>query len=78
MRVIDPVAVANIEALLAAIPPDCVLHEPRKHLWEGAVELPGIDLAGNAPNDIGAAVWPVTASAIKMGGIKPIQDPGSM
>jgi len=29
MRVIDPVAVANIEALLAAIPPDCVLHEPR-------------------------------------------------
>jgi hypothetical protein len=55
MPVIDPVAVADVEALLAAIPPDCVLHEPRKHLREGAVELPGIDLAGNRPNDVGAA-----------------------
>ena len=61
MPIIDLIAVANIEALLAAIPPDCVLHEPRKHLWEGAVELPGINLIGNRPNDVGAAAWSVTA-----------------
>jgi class 3 adenylate cyclase len=60
--IIDPVAVANIEALLAAIPPDCVLHEPRKHLSEGAVELPRINLVRNRPNGVGAAARLVTAS----------------
>jgi len=78
MPIIDSIAVANIEALLIAKPPDRVLHEPRKHLRERTVELPGIDLAGNRPNDIGAAVWPVTASAIRMGGVEPVQDPGSV
>jgi hypothetical protein len=55
MLVIDPVAVADVEALLAAIPPDRVLHEPRKYLWVGVVELPSIDPLGNQANDIGAA-----------------------
>jgi len=55
MPVIDPVAVADIEALLAAIPPDRVLHEPRKHLRKAAIELPRIDLVRNRPNDVGTA-----------------------
>ena len=45
MPVIDPVAVADVEALLAAIPPDRELHEPGKDLREAAVELPSVDLA---------------------------------
>jgi len=35
MAVIDPVAIANIESLLAAIASDRELYERRKHLWEG-------------------------------------------
>ena len=61
MPVIDPVAVANVEALLAAIPPDRELHEPGEDLREGAVELPSVDLAGNQPDNVGAAAWPVAA-----------------
>ena len=53
--IIDAIAVANIEALLIAIPPDGVLHEPRKHLRKAAIELPGIDLVRNRPNDVGTA-----------------------
>jgi hypothetical protein len=45
--VIDPVAVADVEALLAAIPPDRELHEPGENLRESAVELPSVDFAGD-------------------------------
>jgi hypothetical protein len=55
MPIIDSIAVANIEALLIAIPPDGVLHEPGKDLRKCAVELPCVDLAGNRSNDVGAA-----------------------
>jgi hypothetical protein len=55
MLIIDPVAVADVEALLAAIPPDRELDEPGKDLREGSIELPSVDLCGNQPNDVGAA-----------------------
>jgi hypothetical protein len=32
--IIYPVAVADIEAALAAVPPDCVLDEPGEDLWK--------------------------------------------
>jgi hypothetical protein len=76
MPVIDPVAITDVEALLAAIPPDRELDEPRKFLGEGAVELPSIDPFGDQANDIGAAARPVAAWAVRMGGLEPIQDPG--
>jgi hypothetical protein len=41
--VIEPVTIANVEALLAAIPPDRELDEPGEDLRESAVELPSID-----------------------------------
>ena len=74
--VVEPIAVADIEALLAAIPPDCELHEPGKDLWKTAVELPSVDLAGNQPDNIGAAAWPVTAGPVGMGSLESGQDPG--
>ena len=67
MPVIDPVAVADVEALLAAIPPDRELHEPREEGREGAIERTGVDLSGNTGNDIGAAAWPVAAGAVRDG-----------
>ena len=74
--VIEPVAVADVEALLAAIPPDRELYEPGEDLREGTVELPGVDLAGNQPDNVGAAAWPVAAGAIRVGSLEPAQDPG--
>ena len=78
MPVIDAVAVANVEALLAAIPPDGELYEPGKYLRKGAVELPSIDPLGDQANDVGAATWPVATGAVRMGGFEPIQDTGSV
>src|SRR4029077_3198495 len=74
--VIDPVAVADVEALLAAIPPDREMYEPGKNRRESAVELPSVDLAGNQPDNVGAAAWPVAAGPVGMGGLEPAQDPG--
>ena len=70
MPVVEPVAVADVKALLAAIPPDRELHEPGKDLRKTAVELPSVDLAGNQPDNIGAAAWPVTARAVGMGSLE--------
>jgi hypothetical protein len=58
--VIDPVAVADVEALLAAIPPDRELHELGKYLRKGAIELPGVDFAGDRANDTRMEVRSVT------------------
>src|SRR5436189_5840840 len=76
MPVIDPVAVADVEALLAAIPPDRELHEPGENLREAAVKLPSVDLAGDQPDNVGAAARPVTAGPVGMGSLESSQDPG--
>ena len=42
-RIVDAIAVTDIETALAAIPPDRVLDEPGEGLRKGRIELPGID-----------------------------------
>ena len=76
MPVVEPVTVANVEALLAAVAPDRELDEPGKYLRKGAIELPRVDFAGDQPHNVGAAAWPVTAGPVGMGGLEPGQDPG--
>ena len=76
MPVIEPVAVADVEALLAAIPPDRELDEPGEDLPGKSVELPSVDLAGDQPDNVGAAAWPVTAGPVRVGSLEPGQDPG--
>ena len=76
MPVVEPVAVANVEALLAAIPPDGELDEPRENGREGRIERTGVDLLGSTGNDFGAAAWPVTAGPVRVGSLEPRQDPG--
>ena len=78
LSVIDPIAVADIEAALGAIPPDRVLNEPRKDRRERGVEGAGIDLFGHGFNDVGAAALPVAGRAIGMVGAEPVQDAGAM
>jgi hypothetical protein len=77
MPVVDPIAVADVEALLAAIAPDCELHEPRKYLRKIAIELPGVDFACDQANDVGAAAWPVTTGTVRVAGFEPPLDSGS-
>ena len=45
--VIDSVAVANVEAALAAVLPNRVLDEPAKGPGKARIELPGIDPLGH-------------------------------
>ena len=45
--IINPVAVADVEPVLGAVPPDRVLHEPREGLRESRVELAGINSHGD-------------------------------
>ena len=70
LPVIEPVAVANVEALLAAIAPDGELDEPRENGREGRIERTGVDLLGSTGNDFGAAAWPVAAGAVRVGGLE--------
>jgi hypothetical protein len=42
--VVDPIAVADGEAVLGAIPPDRALHEPRKRRRKRWIELAGINV----------------------------------
>jgi hypothetical protein len=74
--VIEPVAVADVEALRAAIAPNRELDEPGEDLRETTVELPRVDLAGDQADNVGAAAGPVAAGAVGVGGLEPGQDPG--
>ena len=53
MPVIEPITVANVEALLAAIPPNGELYEPRKYLQNGEVELSCVDTTGDQSKEVG-------------------------
>jgi len=44
--IVDPIAVANVTASLAAISPDRELDEPRKRLGERRIERSRVNLAG--------------------------------
>jgi hypothetical protein len=76
LAIIDAIAVADIEAVLRAIPPDCMLDEPRKRPWEGRVELPGVNVPRDAFNDAGAAARPVAGHAVGVVCTEPMEDPG--
>jgi len=62
--VIDPVAVANVEARLGAVPPDAVLDEPWKNRRKRRVELAGVDPERHPANNVGAATGPITGGAV--------------
>jgi hypothetical protein len=66
LAIVDAIAVAHIEIALGAVPPECVLHEPGKDFRERSVELPGIDVCRDGPDDVGAAVRPVAGQAVGM------------
>ena len=76
--VVDPIAVADVEAVLGAIPPDRALHEPRKRRREGRVELASVDVGGDQIENVGAPALAVAPVPVRMVGAQPSQDPGSV
>jgi hypothetical protein len=78
MPVVDAVAIADIEALLAAIAPDRVLHEPWKDFRKCWIELLRIDALGDQTKDLGTAARPITVRAIGMVSRKTAQDARAM
>ena len=75
LTIINAIAVADVETVLGAIPPDRVLDEPRKRPREGRVELPGVDVPRDGFDDAGAAARPIAGHAVGVVGIEPVEDP---
>ena len=76
MPVINPVAVADIEARLGECRQMACWTNRGKDSREVWIERMGVDLRGNAGNDIGAVAWPVARCAIGVVGTEPGQDAG--
>ena len=66
LLIIDAVAVANVQAVGRAKPPNRVLHEPRKHPRKPRVKGAGVDLEGDLPDDLGTAPFAIAAWAIRL------------
>jgi hypothetical protein len=78
LAVINAIAVADVEAVAGAKPPDRVLHEPRKHLRKLPVKGAGIDLAGDGANDLGTAARAIAGHAIGVGRAAIPKDAGAV
>jgi len=76
--VVDSIAVADIVATLAAIPPDRELHEPGKGLREPRIERARINVIGNVLDQVGAAMQSVASRAVGMVSIELVQDASAM
>ena len=77
LAIINPIAVAHVEARLGAEPPNRVLDEPRKRLRKPGIELPGIDPVRHGRDDVGAAASLVAGRPVRMVGSEPCQDAGA-
>src|ERR1700676_1759849 len=75
--IVDLMAVALVEPVLGAEPPDRVLHEARKVGGEGRIELPGVDRAGDLFDDLGAAAGRIAGGAIRMSRVELSEDAGA-
>jgi len=76
--IIDAIAIADVEAVLGAVPPDRALHKPRKRRREGRIELTSIDVGREDTEDFCAPSRLVAFGAVRMVGAQPLQDPGSV
>jgi hypothetical protein len=74
--IVDPIAIAHVEAVLGAVTPNRALHEPRKGWGEGRIELPRINIRGKQANNSGASSWLIAAVAVQMVGAEAAQDAG--
>ena len=64
LAIINPIAVADVEARLGAVPPDRMLDEPWKWLRKTGIELPDIDPLRHGIYNVGAAASLVAGRTI--------------
>jgi hypothetical protein len=64
--VINAIAIANVELILRAVTPNCLLDEAGKDRWIGRVELAGIDALSHGRNDLCASALLVAGRPIGM------------
>ncbi len=64
--VVNTVAIANVEILLGAIPPNCLLHEAREYLRVVDVEGASVNVASYVAQDSSAAVAIIASWAVLM------------
>ena len=64
--ILDFVAVANVQPLLSAIAPDCVLDEAREGSRVRLIETSRVNRVGGLANDLGATVSFVTAWSVRV------------
>ena len=76
--IVDPIAIANVEAVLGAIPPDRALHEPWKRRRKDGIELAGVNVGCKQMENPSAPSRPVAPISVRVVGVQPVQDPGSM
>ena len=73
LAIVNAIAVAHSKAALRAVPPDRVLHEPRKHHRECRIEGARIDPFGHRLKDVSTAAAPVAGRPVGMGRAKPVR-----
>src|SRR3954467_11715171 len=78
LSIVNAITVTDSEAALRAVPPDRVLHEPRKHHWESRVEGARIDPIGHGCNDVRTAALPVAGRPVGVGRAEPVQNAGAV
>ena len=66
LPVVDFVAVANVEAVERAQPPNGILHVSGEPLRECRVQGARIDTAGHSPDDLRTATRAITSGAISV------------
>ena len=76
--VVDAIAIAEVETVCRAKPPNGVLNEPRKIARKLPVEGSGIDQLRHVLDDVGAAALGVAADTILMGLAAAVKNPGSV
>lgn len=73
IAVVDPIAVADVQLQLSAIPPDRVLYEAWKELWVARIELSCVDQRSYSLYDLGAAVLLITSWSVSVLCFEPAQ-----
>src|SRR5687768_13968563 len=76
--VIDPVAIASVQGVRSAKPPNRALDETRKARRKFRVELARVNATGQALDDLGTAVRPVAGGSIRMCRAEPPKGAGPM
>src|SRR3982074_934542 len=72
--VVDAIAVADVEPVLRAVPPDRMLHKPRECPREPQVELAGVNFIGDHLNNVCTPIRLITGSTVSMIGFEPTQN----